>query len=126
MSCVTGVTGITGTKFLLNMEELILPKNLGMWLEKLRVSLRGNLQLRPRYISKTSWMKSITKQVSGKIWNIITCLMDFGAVLLITWVSMKKNKTMVFTQGKKAASKKAVIMSKKVASTSTSTNDVSQ
>ena len=53
--------------------------------------------------------------------------MNSGAVLLITPVSMQKIKLWwIFLRGNRVASKKVVIRSRKVASTSTSTNDASQ
>ena len=30
-------------------------------------------------------------QVSDKIWNIFTCTINFGEVMQLTWVIMKKN-----------------------------------
>ena len=72
MSYVTRFTGKTGTIVYTQHTRFNITEEFLHAVEKPRLSLRQNGQLRPLDIYKTSWTQTVINQVSGKIWNIST------------------------------------------------------
>ena len=126
MSCVTGVTGTTGTTFYTQHTRLNIPIEFGHVVDKSQSESRtkqtaaalGNLQYFMGAIShKTSKLEDLEHcHMTHYFWEGCGTYLGQHA----------KNKTMVkFHRGNKTASNKSV-MTRKVARTDTSTNDVSQ
>ena len=126
MSCVTGVTCTTGTKFYTQHTQFNIPEEFGHAVDEAPGESKTK-RTAAALVNLQYSMGAISHQ-PRKWEDIEHChtTYNFGGEIGTYMGQNVKNKTMVkFLRGKKTASKKGV-MSRKLARTATSTNDVSQ